>query len=60
LSASTVIGTYSGRRLYANKTLKTTINEVNKPETTKSVAFVVRIVDQVLVKLTDLNHNQSA
>jgi hypothetical protein len=34
--------------------------EVNKPETTKSVALVVRIVDQVFVKLTDLNHNQSA
>ena len=57
---TTVIGTYNGRRLYANKTLETTITEVSKPEITKSVAFVVRIVDQVFVKSTDLNHNQSA
>jgi len=36
------------------------MSEVTNPATTKSVAFVERIVDQVLVKSTDLNHNQSA
>jgi hypothetical protein len=35
-------------------------SDVVNPITTKRVAFVARIVDHVLVKLTDLNHNQSA
>jgi hypothetical protein len=36
------------------------MSAVTNPPTTNNVALVVRIVDQVLVKLTDLNHNQSA
>jgi hypothetical protein len=54
------MGTYKGRRLYANKTLNIIKSEVINPMTTKRVAFVTRIVDHVFVKLTDLNHNQSA